>query len=1259
MTSIHYLAGLNVDARQQLLAKGLSSWRGGPVLHLVPTRGRVIELESDHRFWLRKRQDTLIGLIYRIFEENIRFSQFKDCRLIDDDVRSLIIRKAMEERSGLPDGLSCFDCLLKNRDADFPGIFRSISSFFSQLVKNNYQDRFVNHLQGRIIKAEAKGDPSGDGLYALESDLAWLFGDFEEKKRELKVYDADDVVSGVREFLIRGGVPYPVNKTDVIIFDGFIHLSRIEEDILCKLFSMVKEVWWPLDYQGGKEDALNDFRKACGREKNRHSGMEAYRIFSPMASFMERLEKEGFESVTENSGGAIFFNPAAEGLYLDGHLRNICGNNLRIKSFPGKADEVRGIAAEIKRIIHDDRLDTARDLGRIRIIFPELKEYSSVIYEIFREYGIPFSLTSGLPLLSHPLSDIFLLLFKLPLNNFKRTDIFRLFSSGLIHKKNASGPYFDEETILNVLKNNLLDMDDILLIQKPVMEYAEKSFSTDMPDIEFIDGIAQRCGLNRLCDDAPGDDKALSRVRDFYRGKSAKSMETCDRDDLNLEYYRFVVQYTLLARNLKPFKTLADQDTPHNIENVFYGILREMGLPQILFDTKHPRAEYYPLDDGSLLRRDAKAYSILADLVSAGASELNIENELFRAKKGRDLLSRFFRIFRNRLEKSFLLDEQDPNVIRISQWLEIRGRSFDYIFAGGLTDRAFPLREETNLICPETCKNIFRVPDNIDMSRHLFSHILRNCRKGLYLSYPAYSDKKEVRPSNMLTDIYSMKPAEPRPEHNEELSETSFGWDGSPYISSGYEMLDAAVNKSESGGGESGTIFPLKNVIIKNPPILEEITRGLRAMGSRRALNGLFEYDGLAGSAMRFKEYLRSRKDIFSASQLDTLANCPMRYLFERVYGLKILELAGPDASPMDVGVHFHGVLGTFFRRLAGQGKNVSDMGTKNAFSEARSAAEEYFKSVPFLESIEFFDHQKQEFLAGLDQGFAGESDAVGPREGAFALLLRFEGENFINRVPAGIEYEFGFSGMPCPKIGKTGLRGLIDRFDRDKNDEALFHIYDYKTGALPVASLVKKGLSFQLPVYIKAIQTCLKAGKVTAAFYSLKKDHFLKNAPLGKYIGDHAGEASGLDISGLSLLDRYADNLMELLEKGRFHHSADMMKCDYCDFRYACHRDERRINHLAASRDDYGIYSGERNLKTWKNADYFMDEWKKAREKMKKALNLKTPSARKNHYESVMAFYHKLSETAFTKAFDIEYIDELRREIDRFKKVYLTSLSD
>jgi ATP-dependent helicase/DNAse subunit B len=1266
MTSIHYFAGGNVDARQRLLDAKLSAWRGGPVLHLVPTSGKVIELESDPRFWLKRRQDTLTGLIYKIFEENIRFRQFKNFRPIDNGVKSLIIKKAMLKRMSQPEGLLYFRRLLKNRDqeSDFPGIFRAISYFFSQLVQNNYQDRFANELGGRILRAEEKGAPDGEDAFPLESDLAWLFGDYEEIKKEIDAYDDDDVFSSVRTFLSRNPNPYPVKGTEVIIFDGFIHLSKIEEDILYQLFNQAKEIWWPLDIKAHSHDPVNDFKTASWRGALKDAGtacnlksrdMEAYSIFAPMAAFMDMLAKSGFETVTERCNDGVYLNPVAEGLYIDGRAREPDNNSLRIKYFPSRAHEVRAIAREIKKIIHEDCLDVSKDLGRIRIIFPELNEYSSLISEIFKEYGIPASLTRGLPLFSHPFSNIFLLMFKLPLDHFKRVDVFRLFTSELMRKWEEGCLCTDHERVLPLLRENILPGDDIHDVEALIRQYNGNEPVFNM-DIEFVDRVAQKCGLKNFGYDSEGHDPNIAAARDFYRDRSAKSPESSERDELQWEYYRFIIQRSLLSNALNPFQGLIEQDTPRGIESVFSILLNSFGFPGNIAEISEPVELSNRVFDHKMMRRDLKAYSLLKSLVFSSASELEIDNELFNMSSGSELLSAFFRVFRNRLEDSYLLDEQDPNVIRISQWLEIRGRSFDYIFAGGLTDKSFPLKEEKDFIFPEPSRSVFRIPDSINMSRHLFSHLLRNYRKRLYLSCPSYADEKEIRPSNVFEDIQSVISVDSNQAY--EGVEEIFTWEDSPYLSSEQEMLDSSIDKGDPCTVLTETAFPLKNIVIRDEYLLEGIIRGVRAMGSRWALDGLFEYDGLVGEARKFPEFLRAKKDVFSASQLEALANCPMRYLFERVYGLKLMEEVSPDATPMAMGEHIHGILSAFFTKLRDQRQNVSSLGIDQAFSLAKDVAEEYFKNNPFIERIEFFEHQKNEFLAGLENNASGSTATPLTREGAFALLLRFEEKNFKNRVPQGIEYEFGFNGPVSPHLGRVRLRGFIDRFDRNPMEKGRFYLYDYKTGSQASHTMIKQGLSFQLPIYIKALKACMNAEKISAALYTLKRDTLIKENPLGQNVFDHACDENGLDLTGVTAMDHSVDQLMELLEDGRFHHSADMVKCEYCDFRYACHRDERRMGYLVASEKDHGIYSGEKNLEMWKEVDTFRREWKKVVESMEKALSLKTASGRRTRYESVLAHEQKILDCRCSLPFDSKYIDELLGEIEEFKIRYLASMA-
>ncbi|UCF56834.1 MAG: hypothetical protein JSW15_12320, partial [Deltaproteobacteria bacterium] len=262
MNRIVYLVGRTVDSRQRLLAKRMASCVHHSFLHLVPTRGRVIELEVSPQFWLKERVETLTRIIYQIFEEDLRFEQFKDYMPIDDALKFLLIKKVLERRGIQPDGLTYFSPLLSKskQETDFPGIYRVISNFFSLLVRNNFQDRFVENLAGRIIRLEEETPGRGEGRYALESDLTWLFGDFEEIKREIKGYDEEDIISSARSYLRNGGIPHILADTDILILDGFIHVSRIEEDILFYFCRQVQEVWWLLDYDSQATDPIGDFK---------------------------------------------------------------------------------------------------------------------------------------------------------------------------------------------------------------------------------------------------------------------------------------------------------------------------------------------------------------------------------------------------------------------------------------------------------------------------------------------------------------------------------------------------------------------------------------------------------------------------------------------------------------------------------------------------------------------------------------------------------------------------------------------------------------------------------------------------------------------------------------------------------------------------------------------------------------------------------------------------------------------------------------
>jgi RecB family exonuclease len=773
-------------------------------------------------------------------------------------------------------------------------------------------------------------------------------------------------------------------------------------------------------------------------------------------------------------------------------------------------------------------------------------------------------------------------------------------------------------------------------------------------DIFSFDKVARQIGLIALGPDrSTFHDRQQARVRDFYRDRYRQAIHAEDRQHLVSEYYRFLIQIQIMLEGLEPFFALLNQRTPRMIVSCLERIIEALGFPERIVNIHKDIAHLEPTAIRAMLRRDLKAFNELTALAAASAEELEIEQHLFQASAGHVLLDRYVSIFRSRLNDRYLLDERNPNVVRISEWLEIRGRSFDTVFAAGLTADAFPPREENDFILSETPNRIFRRPDMMDQSKHLFSHLLRNYRKGAYLSYPRYREERELAPSPILVDLATWLTPARSPEGDIGILEETFPWETNPYLASEHEWLDATRQSAEVSQDDLETLFPLSAIILKPGLDEEAILAGVHLMRSRCRSDGLSEFDGLVQEASRFGRWGARDREVYSPSQLEVLANCPLRYLFAQIYRVEPLEEQGLEISPREMGTHVHAVLKLFFKRLKDKGNNVADVGLERAFALALETAKAYFGKRPSLAHLEFFPLQRQEFLAGLDHSGDTSGKRVHTREGLFAQMLRFEADAFQDRLPGGLEYRFGAEDRSPVVIGGAKIRGSIDRFDLSKQDGETAYLYDYKTGGSPSAEMIKRGLSLQLPFYMLALKTCLGFRRVSACCYSLKRGDLTEEAPLRQKINDHSQPKWGLDLKGVRLLDDFVEHLRRLLTEGTFHHSVDEEICPFCEYRYACQQDGRRMAHLLQVKGGDAVYSGERNRERWRSVDEFKRDWKKIGREMELAFSLKTAAARAKHFRTVMDYGRDLEDRSHAVPLKGSFIKERLEEIETFEKEY------
>ena len=714
MTEISYLIGTTVSSRHDLLERKMQALKNKSFLHVVPTKGRVMELETDPLFWLNRRVNTLTGVIHQIFEEDIRPEKYADYSHMDRILGQLLIKKALINRSKEPRGLAYFHSLFANDgiDRDFPGICRNISGFFSTLYQNNYEDIYANDLGGRIIWQEEIDPGTADEKYALESDLLWLMGDYEELKREIKGYDDDDILKNVRDFLKEKKYTSYIAGCNVIILDSLTHISRIEEEILYHLISSVEELWWLIDYDMDCDDPLTGFREACGREADRaknirakEGDLESLRVCYSIISLMDRLHEDGFPFRMENALRVPYPNPYGGAIYTNrGPDMDLESGTLKIGSFHGEVDEVRAIASEIKRILFEQVADKNMHPGNIRVIFPDLNDYSSIVSEIFTEYGLPFSLTKGIPLSSHPLSNIFLKIFQLPIEGFRREDLFGLFSMKVIDPEllRIELPEFSPDIFPS---NHYLPgetREDLNTLFDTIT-----SGGSPKTGIHIFDTALRRCGVDHLGLDL--ENLSPDKITVFVEIYSSLINDTKDADEkiaLRHEYYMFLYQRMIFDLILTPFTALLTCRTPEKIVETFDQLIRLLGFPSNIININKRDIGIGPSAKRRMLKRDIRAFTLLKELLNISHREMRLAQRLFDIEKSDILLSSFYKAFINRINNKYLLDERNPEVIRISQWLETRGRSFEYVFAGGLTSSRFPLKEEPDFIIPESSRGL-------------------------------------------------------------------------------------------------------------------------------------------------------------------------------------------------------------------------------------------------------------------------------------------------------------------------------------------------------------------------------------------------------------------------------------------------------------------------------------------------------------------------------------------------------------------------
>jgi len=847
------------------------------------------------------------------------------------------------------------------------------------------------------------------------------------------------------------------------------------------------------------------------------------------------------------------------------HLVNRPPDSMRIQACHNRKDEVIRIAREIRTLWRNHAVNALREIG---VAFPVIEHYAELIQEIFPLYGIPFTMFQGYALAVSPVVTTLFRAAQVILDDYTRESLQHLFASPLLR----------------------LQLDD---------QASDTSFPLclDSHSYPSFDNLAQELGISG----------GRSEWLEALTQAESHLTEQQEQGDQNERLAAGSVYIPVFLRLLE-FLARFEPETRYPCEEYlqfFQEILWRLQVPQRVLET----------DDPNIREKDCAALQRLLQVFDRVQHELSLSSVhrrgSQRSRYSRCTLREFTDFFRTLIqdERCYPPGKLDDSVFILGR-LDTRQVRFQYLFFGGLIEKDFPGQETPNIFLSQQDAELLGLPsytDALQEAAHLFYLNTLNPVVKLYLSYPRQEAEKDVLRSTYIERLLKVLEDEnvqaesetPEVQSLEELYNYTevYQWLGQRWdVVSGNDALSPIVQFIAGQQGAEAVKYFLRRVEAQQQRNSAQLSRFDGVLTSRWAHNRL---------------RTRYAHHIYSVSEFDLYARCPMKFFFRRILRLEPRPEILPTVSARDIGDLLHKIVFRFYAGASTRGESDQDFLRRRQepdtwLNEARQRiadiAREELAAYPF--SGAFWEMTTRTILAGLP-GYEQETPPSSEPQGILARFVEQESLDREKVAPRYLEARFGMANFrpDAPEQTDSGisgyqlsaapyvlrghdadgrpktirLRGTIDRIDVESSDASApglkAVIYDYKTGGLPSAKALNEGRSFQLPLYLLAARDLLDGRYEVAAagYYLLKSPQEVgKSRHLGSK--EHAAQRYFKGSSRtlretyqevLAVSEHYADLAIQRsqeIQTGIFHPTtlgAENAGCDWCEYRQVC-----RVNH-------------------------------------------------------------------------------------------------
>lgn len=1028
-------------------------------------------------------------------------------------------------------------------------------SFASYLKMEKYRQSYIRALADFIcnfrkttlvgLEAAIAGFKAGS-LSFKEKDLIKIYSEYE---RRLPDYGFD-TRSGLAEFLCYTGGNniqrhLGIRESEDVIFLGFEYISSLEEEFIFTVFKHLPRASFLYCADAAASEQAIHIGESIGRllERSKHLGVEHKNMPLGRQDFFTDLSRSIFRTGPHVS----MKKTGAPGPQVDTDIGTAePRGKVTISQANSRFQEIVSIARQIRQLAK-----ASVSLSEIRVVAPAYDLYSTIIGEVFPEYGLPFSLEQGVPLLRFPLAAVIL---------------------HLVNQGVSSNPYSLREKILS---SPYISFSDVVrppelakyqavcgveLLTRARLNTLIKPGSCRL-DFNYVRNI--RLEAYRTVKPVPGVPQ-LEVVKRYLEGAGWKNNE-----ELEDRLGQCLVQFYLLARAEKTLSAWQARMSGAEFIEALQGMLNRFQIAEnIRFAGDTAPALKVRARDRAVFGR---IHKLLAEMVSSLPAAAQSPARKFT-------LAELARIFSRLLGEASLYREEyaaDGGAgVTIQPVNRGQYEKWGYTFICGMVDGEFPAAEEFNFLQPKKeGLSLGQAYTSVDHGRSRFYNLVRSTAGAFFLSRPLSDNGRRLPPSPLIREIEKCVPAELRDTEGPEPDTCRDKL---------YSRREKLLLIGKNADHHYDRVRPLlKELQNEDEANFNNITEILRFDGLTLNAAWFSEFDGLfcqsppsttaASSLAILAEEIR--EITFTPAVLERYAACPLRFFFDDIMCLK----QGPDFDPdtTETGLLVRSILKEYTARAC-VAKSVPDDA-----------------SLLFLEAIErHLQEQEREgvdafhvrFINGLA---AGLDKQAARRRGLFCAFLEHEKNGpdllspYLADLAGVVELDGGLDvWVETDRVDLAGTTGYLLPF-----------LYTGAGAGDP--GRIRRGLRFDLPMavllcmnYTAEKQLQLAVGG--AGLYQVKTAKTIRR---GGYfaIGEirttrqanaspdrpvFSGQRTGFMERGefAQALEKCREHILRLyrlMHKGVFHLPlcfAAEQTCHNCSFGRLCRKDQLRLEKLRNS---------------------------------------------------------------------------------------------